>query len=454
MPKRVWLPQSRMPLLAGAIGVCTLALLACQDDRTLRPRERAPAGARQVLDGGDGGGVAFVNAGANGRCLDVAGASRAPGAALTTWACTGAPQERFTWTEGGELRVYDGTADVLCVTVAEPTVAAGGALVVARCDDQRPRRWEPAPGGSGIRLAGTELCLAVPARGEEGDGTVLAACAPEDLAQQWRQGASATTRMAALAPLSADAGCGASATITTYEVDSLATPYAIPPLSETVTVCQTWVGGDYQTRFVTVESNDDADPLTIGDVRTATYGSGQASGFLPDGSAIGAPASTGGTLFDFLYADAAVRQASYDDPYYALRGGSSGCADPTQIVCDQAMSAQSGGDEKFKAHGLRRRGVRALVDAAKEIAPGGDGSRRFRRATADGEETISIATGTELLVGEEVVAPGRRTTTRHSWRREKRGWVRERTEVEAVETVAGRQVRSRAVLTYSNVRVE
>lgn len=247
-----------MPLLAGAVGVCTLALTACQDDRTLRPRERAPAGARYVLDAVGSGGVEFVNGAANGRCLDVAGASRAPGAALTTWACTGAPQERFTWAEGGELRVHDGTADVLCVAVAEPTVAVGGALVLARCDDQRPHRWEPAPGGSGIRLAGTELCLAVPARGEEGDSTVLAACAPADPAQQWRASTSTAAAHRAEAATTASAGCGASATVTTYEVDDLMAAYAIPPQEDTVAVCETWVGGDYQVAYETLGSADAA----------------------------------------------------------------------------------------------------------------------------------------------------------------------------------------------------
>lgn len=172
--------------------------------------------------------------------------------------------------------------------------------------------------------------------------------------------------------------------------------------------------------------------------------------------------ATGGTLFDFMYADDATRQAASDDPYYALRGGGgSGCANPTQIVCDQAAAQSSAiadapqfRDGRYTRHGLRRRGLRALVDGATEIGAGGDGARRFRRATSQGEVIVSVSKDTELLVGEEIVTPTQRTKAQHTWARSKRGWVRDRTDVEEIETVGGRQVRSTAVIRFHNVRVE
>lgn len=42
--------------------------------------------------------------------------------------------------------------------------------------------------------------------------------------------------------LAATSGCGSSYTMVTYQEDSLMTTYGIPPLQDTISVCDSWTG--------------------------------------------------------------------------------------------------------------------------------------------------------------------------------------------------------------------
>ena len=110
------------------------------------------------------------------------------------------------------------------------------------------------------------------------------------------------------------------------------------------------------------------------------------------------------------------------------------------------------GDKKFAKHGLKRRGVRALVDDAEEVGRSAEGNRRFRKQRGGAEVTLTLDKNTELLVGEETKTPTGTTKATHTWKKDKRGgYAREQSVVESVETVGGRSVRSRTTTTLSNV---
>jgi hypothetical protein len=137
---------------------------------------------------------------------------------------------------------------------------------------------------------------------------------------------------------------------------------------------------------------------------------------------------------------------------------SGGCADPSQLQCEAMartpLATAVPDPGKFMRHGIKRLGVRALVDDKDEIAPSPEGYRRFRKVR--GEETLilSVHPITQLLVGEEAVGPRGATTARHTWKLGLNGWVRDRTEIEATEIVNGRTFRSRATLRFLDVRVQ
>jgi hypothetical protein len=95
--------------------------------------------------------------------MDVAGASRAAGAALTIWECLDGPQQTFRWDAAtGAIRVYDDTADVKCVDVSGGAPAPGTPLVIQACNGALSQQWEPTADAAGARLVGTNLCLDVP----------------------------------------------------------------------------------------------------------------------------------------------------------------------------------------------------------------------------------------------------------------------------------------------------
>lgn len=254
--------------------------------------------------------------------------------------------------------------------------------------------------------------------------------------------------------------CGASFRMIAYEDDPLMAQHGLPPSTDTVDVCETWTGSDYRVRMRLAGSSENG-PHSTDAVQHADYEYGSVTGYDANGSISGEASSVGPTAFDFLYADEATRQASYDDPYYGVYGGS-GCLDPSSPGCEQPMASRVGptsstarpdSARRFVRHGVTRRGVRALVDAAEEVAPTAEGDRRFRKVKGDEETIFTLDRRTELLVGEEHRGPDGITAARHRWRRDGGGYVRERTEIETTERVGGRDVTSRATVLFQNVRV-
>ncbi|MFF4189737.1 PHB depolymerase family esterase [Nonomuraea sp. NPDC001831] len=96
------------------------------------------------------------NAG-SGRCLDVAGASQANGAQAQIWDCHGQPNQQWTSTASGELRVYGGK----CLDVANRSTADGAGVIIWDCSGQSNQQWRFNADGS-ITAVGAGKCLDVP----------------------------------------------------------------------------------------------------------------------------------------------------------------------------------------------------------------------------------------------------------------------------------------------------
>lgn len=241
--------------------------------------------------------------------------------------------------------------------------------------------------------------------------------------------------------------------------DSLMAPYGVGTTIDTVDVCETWTGSDYQYQAVAVGSSDDIPDRDA--VQSLAYDAANLTGYDASGAESAPASDVGPTSFDFMYADESTRQASYDYPYYGVAS-----PDPSTCLVEPCPSMSRGAREgstmqlapvdslpRFARHGLTRRGVRALVESSDEITRSSDGHRRFRAVL--GTETIirSIDPVTQLLVGEVWIGMADTMTTTHVWKRVVGGYVRERSESATVEIVDAKKVRSSSVVTFHAVRV-
>lgn len=126
----------------------------------------------------------------------------------------------------------------------------------------------------------------------------------------------------------ASISCDASFRLITAETDSLMTPYGIATSVDTADVCESWTGSDYAYQATRVGSSDDI-PGYADTIRTVVYTNGTATGYDANGGVASNSVSTQGNAFDFLYADNATRQASYDYPYYGVASPApGGCTSP------------------------------------------------------------------------------------------------------------------------------
>ncbi|MEV4834539.1 carbohydrate-binding protein [Nonomuraea sp. NPDC049486] len=98
---------------------------------------------------------AFKGVGSN-RCLDVNGASQANGALAQLWDCNGQPNQQWTATSAGELRVYGGK----CLDVNGAGTADGTAVIIWDCNGQNNQKWRLNTDGS-ITAVGANKCLDV-----------------------------------------------------------------------------------------------------------------------------------------------------------------------------------------------------------------------------------------------------------------------------------------------------
>jgi len=96
----------------------------------------------------------------SGRCLDVARASRAPGAPVIVYDCHGQDNQAWSLTAAGELRVY---GSGLCLDVVGQDTTSPAAVQTWTCNGQTNQRWRLASNGT-ITGVQSGLCLDVTGR--------------------------------------------------------------------------------------------------------------------------------------------------------------------------------------------------------------------------------------------------------------------------------------------------
>ncbi|MGP3915498.1 ricin-type beta-trefoil lectin domain protein [Nonomuraea sp. 10N515B] len=103
--------------------------------------------------------TAFKGVG-SGRCLDVTGASQTNGAQAQIWDCNGQPNQQWSSTTAGELRVYGGK----CLDVNGAGTADGTSVIIWDCNGQNNQKWRLNADGS-ITAVGANKCLDVSGAG-------------------------------------------------------------------------------------------------------------------------------------------------------------------------------------------------------------------------------------------------------------------------------------------------
>lgn len=258
--------------------------------------------------------------------------------------------------------------------------------------------------------------------------------------------------------LSGMSSCGASFRLISTEDDSLMAPYDVVRTTDTVDVCESWTGTDYQYEARMVGSSDNVE--LVDDVQSVSYASGYITGYGASGSPTVSSVEAGPTAFDFMNADDATRQASYDYPYYGVSSPDAGCSGCVALISrssavpgDTASRQAATEALPFARHGLTRVAVRALVNGADELPRSREGWRRFRKTTAEETTIFSVDPLTQLVVAEEIAGRVDTMLVRHVWRRVAGGHVRERSDMEIVERIGGKRIRNRTTLVFQNVQV-
>ena len=256
--------------------------------------------------------------------------------------------------------------------------------------------------------------------------------------------------------------CDATVTLITEEYDPTEATYGWNPQSDTIDVCAAWTGSDYRARFRTLGTTErHYGPYDM--TRNVEYE--WSTMRIQSGTSTVYSDPVSGGLVDAYNADAGTRAAIADDPWYALRsmGGTvhGGCcalvAGNVSTITSQEDSGRADvsrapatyapiRDGRFTRHGLSRRGIRALVEAAAEVSPPGAARRRFRWNDATGDHVRVIDRKSELLVGEESVDDEVKLVATHDWQPTASGYLRSRTVMEV------RALRGNALLARSEVR--
>ncbi|MEW9556344.1 RICIN domain-containing protein [Nonomuraea sp. NPDC050783] len=92
----------------------------------------------------------------SGRCLNVAGASQSNGAQTQIWDCSGQPNQQWTSTSAGELRVYGGK----CLDVSGGGTADGTSVIIWDCNGRNNQKWRLNSDGT-VTTVGANKCLDV-----------------------------------------------------------------------------------------------------------------------------------------------------------------------------------------------------------------------------------------------------------------------------------------------------
>ena len=127
------------------------------------------------------GRTSLTNGLAPGKCMDVSGASTAPGARVILFTCNDTDAQKFVWHPNGEIRY---AAD-LCLGVDHGAGRDENAIVTQECDGDNDQKWRRGSTSAIIGLDGQ--CIDV-AGANTADGTplILAPCTAAET-QMWRE---------------------------------------------------------------------------------------------------------------------------------------------------------------------------------------------------------------------------------------------------------------------------
>jgi non-reducing end alpha-L-arabinofuranosidase len=94
-----------------------------------------------------------------GRCLDVNGATTAPGTQLQIWDCNNGSNQTWSRTSSGQLTVYSGS-NLRCADASGQGTSSGTAVVISNCTTQASQQWRFNANGT-ITGVQSGLCLDV-----------------------------------------------------------------------------------------------------------------------------------------------------------------------------------------------------------------------------------------------------------------------------------------------------
>jgi glucose/arabinose dehydrogenase len=130
----------------------------------------------------------IVGAG-SGRCLDVTGASTAPGTRVIIWDCNGQANQQWSSTPAGELRVLGGTR---CLAVSGSSTSRGAAVVSDTCTGGANQQWRLRSDGSILGVQ-SGLCLDVTGAATANRSPVQVWSCSKGSNQKWRTTLSSDT---------------------------------------------------------------------------------------------------------------------------------------------------------------------------------------------------------------------------------------------------------------------
>lgn len=119
---------------------------------------------------------------ASGRCLDVVGERTTSGTGINIYDCHGRPNQAWTYTAAGELRVYDGT---MCLDVVGQSTAVPATLQIYTCNGGANQRFVVNNNGT-ITGVQSGLCLDVSGAGTANSTPVALYTCNGQSNQQWR----------------------------------------------------------------------------------------------------------------------------------------------------------------------------------------------------------------------------------------------------------------------------
>ncbi|WP_328653134.1 lectin [Micromonospora sp. NBC_00330] len=121
---------------------------------------------------------------ASGRCLDVVGNAATTGTRVQIWDCNGQANQTWTFTDAGELRVFNNS---LCLDAEAGQTSAGTAAIIWSCTGAANQQWRLSSNGS-ITGVQSGLCLDVSGAATAA-GTLVALWNCNGQAnQRWSQG--------------------------------------------------------------------------------------------------------------------------------------------------------------------------------------------------------------------------------------------------------------------------